>query len=276
MAQIGHARFKVVDGFLGVSLEPDLALFSLGALQKPELVLLERGRRLQVLILLGDFGLLFELFQVGIQLAQDVFDARQVLARVAQAVFRLAPALLVLADTGRLFQEQAQLFRARFDDAADRALADDGVGAWPEARAQKHVLHVAPAHRLVVDVVAARAVARQHALDGNFCELRPLTARAVVGVVKDEFDGRARSGLARGGAVEDDVLHRLAAQFRRLGFAQHPAHCVHDVGLAAAVGPHHADQLAGQHEVGGFGEGLEAGELDGIETHWRSGPSGQK
>jgi hypothetical protein len=25
--------------------------------------------------------------------------------------------------------------------------------------------------------------------------------------------------------------------------------------------------LAGQQKVGGFGEGLEAGELDGIETH---------
>ncbi len=35
VAQVGHARFEVVDGLFRLGLEPDLPLFSLGALQKP-------------------------------------------------------------------------------------------------------------------------------------------------------------------------------------------------------------------------------------------------
>src|SRR6218665_2281066 len=48
---------------------------------------------------------------------------------------------------------------------------------------------------------------------------------------------------------------------------QHPAHRVHDVGLAAAVGPDHAHQLPGQHEGGRFGKRLESGQLDRGKTH---------
>jgi len=135
---------------------------------------------------------------------------------------------------------------------------------------------IAPAHRLVVDVVAAGAVARQHALDGDLGELGPLAAGAVVGVVEHQFDRRARGRLAVRGAIEDDVLHRLAAQLARLGLAQHPAHGVHDVGLAAAVGAHHAHQLAGQHEIRGFGKGLEPGQLDRCETHGPSSNNSEK
>ncbi len=214
---------------------------------------------LQQVVACGHFGLLLQLFEVGVELAQDVFHARQVLARVVQAVFGLAAALFVFGDTGGLFQKQAQFFGLGLDDAADRALANDGVGARPQARAQKHVLHVAPAHGLVVDVVAAVAVAGQHALDGNLAKLVPLATGAVVGVVKHQLDAGAAGRLAGGGAVKDDVLHRLAAQLARLGLAQHPAHRIHDVGFAATVGPHHAHQLPRQHEVGGFGKGLESG-----------------
>jgi hypothetical protein len=65
-------------------------------------------RFLQAAVARGHLGLLLELVEVGVQLAQDVFDARQVLARVLEPVLGLAAALLVLADAGGLFQEQAQ------------------------------------------------------------------------------------------------------------------------------------------------------------------------
>ena len=118
---------------------------------------------LQRAVAAGDLGLRLELLEVAVQLAQDVLDARQVLARVLEPVLGLAPALLVLRDAGRLLEEQAQLLGLALDDPADRALADDRVGARAEAGAEEDVLHVAPAHRLVVDVVAAacrRASAR--------------------------------------------------------------------------------------------------------------------
>mgnify|MGYP006194572379 CR=1 FL=1 len=53
-----------------------------------------------------------------------------------------------------------------------------------------------------------------------------------------------------------------------------PADRIGDVALAAAIRPHHADQLPGQHEVGGFSERLETGKLDRGETHGSGG--GQK
>ncbi|EWS63648.1 hypothetical protein Y695_03117 [Hydrogenophaga sp. T4] len=257
-AQVGGARFQVVQRLGRIGLDLDLVGLGLAAFQEPELVLLERGAGLQGVVARSDLGLLFQLVEVGVEFAQDVFDPGEVLARVGQAVRRFAAAFLVFGDPGGFFEEQAQLFGLALDDAADRALANDGVGARAEAGAEEHVLHVAAAHRLVVDVVAAGAVAREHALDGDFQELAPLSTSAVVRVVKHQLDTGAAGRLAVVGAVEDHVLHGLATQLGGLALAQHPAHRVHDVGLAAAVGAHHAHQLPGQHEVGRLGEGLEA------------------
>ena len=266
-AQVGHARFEVVHGLQAIQAHLGLLFLSVGALQKPLLVLLERGVGLQRVVSGGHLGLFFELFEVGVELAQDVFYAGEVLARVRQAVFSLAAALFVFGDTGGFFEEQAQFFGAAFNDAADGALSNDGVGAWAQARAQKHVLHVAAAHGLVVQVIAAGAVAREHAAHGHLAVLAPLAARAVVGVVEHQLHAGAAGLLAGGGAAEDHVLHALAAQLAGLALAQHPAHGVHDVGLAAAVRAHHADQLPGQHEIGGLSERLEAGKLDRGKTH---------
>jgi hypothetical protein len=86
-----------------------------------------------------------------------------------------------------------------------------------------------------------------------------LATGPVVAVIENQLDAGAAGWLAAGRAIENHVLHGLATQLRCLGFAQHPAHGIHDVGLAAAVGPHHADQLAGQQEIGGLGKRLEPG-----------------
>ena len=217
-------------------------------------MLFERGGARQVIELARHLGLLLQLFEVGVELAQDVFHAGEVFAGVGQAVLGLAAALLVLGDAGGFFQKQAELFRLGLDDAADGALADDGVRAWPQARAQKHVLHVPAAHRLVVDVVTAGAVTGQHPLDSNLAKGGPLPARPVVGVVEHQLHAGAAGGLAGGGAIENDILHRLATQLRGLGLAEHPAHRIHDVGLATAVRPDHTHQLPREHEGGGLGE----------------------
>jgi hypothetical protein len=267
MAQLGQARFQRIGG--GADGLGHAGFFRRGValLQEPQLVQLGGAGFLQGVVLRGHLGLLLQLVEVGVQLAQDVVDAGQVLARVTQAQLGLAAALLVLADAGGFFQEQPQFFRPRFDDAADGALADDGVGPRAQAGAQEHVLHVAPAHRLVVDEVAAGAVTRQHALDGDLGKLAPGSAGAGVFIAEHQLHAGAAGRLALAAAVEDDVLHALATQLAGLAFAQHPAHRVHDVGLAAAVGADHAHPLAGQLEGGGFGEGLEARELDLVQAH---------
>jgi hypothetical protein len=92
--------------------------------------------------------------------------------------------------------------------------------------------------------------------------LAPLAGGLAVVVVEHQLDRGPAGGLAVRRAVEDDVLHRLAAQLRGFRFAEHPAHRVDDIGLAAAVRPDHADQLPGHLEVGRIDEGLETGEFD--------------
>jgi hypothetical protein len=105
-----------------------------------------------------------------------------------RARFSLAPALLVLGHPGGFLEEDPQLLRARLDDARDHALADDGVGARPEAGAEEQVDHVAPAHVQVVDVVVGVAFAVEHALDRDFGVLRPLAGGTALGVVEEQLD----------------------------------------------------------------------------------------
>ena len=96
--------------------------------------------------------------------------------------------------------------------------------------------------------------------------MTPLSADPSLAVVEAELDRRAADRLAIAGAVENHVLHRLAAQRRCFRLAQHPAHGVDDVRLAAAVGPDDADELAGRRDRSRIDERLEPGELDLGET----------
>ena len=198
--------------------------------------------------------LLFKLVQIGIEFPQNVFDPGEIFTGIVQAIFRFTASFLVFGDTGGFFQKQTQLIWLAFDDSADGALPNDGIGAWPKAGAEKNVLHITAAYRLAVDVITAAAIPGQHPFDGNLGKLTPLPTCTVVVIVKNQLHTGAAGGFAGVGAVKDHILHRLAAQFRGFGFTQHPAHRVHDVGLAAAIGTHHTHQLPGQQEVGWFGE----------------------
>ena len=186
----------------------------------------------------------------------------EILARVGEPALGFPAALLVLRYAGRLLEEDAQLLGLRLDDARDHPLLDDRVGARTEAGAEEEIVDVAAANRNVVDVVRRIAVARQHPLDRQLRVLAPLAADAALAVVEVQLDRRAADRLAIAGAVEDHVLHRLAAQRGRLRFAEHPAHGVDDVRLAAAVGSDDADELAGRADRRRIDERLEAGELD--------------
>ena len=258
MAQVGDPALHRVAR--GLAVHCDSGLFGLGVGQPevPQLVLPEGHIRLQSLVLLCHLGLLLQLVQVGTEFAQNVLHPRQVLPCIAQAVFGFTATFLVFGYSRSLFKKEPQLFGFGLDDAADGALPDDGVGTWPQAGAQKDVLHVAPTHGLVVDVVAAGAITRQHPFHRNFGKLAPLPAGPVVGVLEHQLHTGTARRFAAGGAVENDVLHRLATQLAGAAFPQYPAHRVHDVRLATAVRADHTHQLAWQHEVGGLGERLEA------------------
>src|SRR5690606_597568 len=259
--QAGDRGFQIVLG-LGDFLVFTLALFArAGFFQQPQGKLLFLAIGLQFAVLPRHFGLRLELFQLAAQLAQDVLDAGEVLARVGQAVLGFAAALFISRHAGGLFQEHAQFFGARLDQAVDHALPDNGVTPGAQAGAQENIVDIPAPHLLIVDVIAAGAVARQYAAHRDFGIGAPLAGRPAFAVVENHFDRRARRRLAVSGAVENDVLHGLAAQFGRLGLAQHPPYGVDNIRLAAAVRPHHAHQLAGNGNHGGIDERFEAGEF---------------
>src|SRR5688572_19860478 len=257
-AQLRVVRFQLV-GDARKLLPVALALGGIAPPQVPEQVLLELQVGVEFLVARRHLGLRVELLELRAELQADVGDARQVLARVGEAVLRLAAALLVARNARGLLEEHAQLLGLRLDHARDHPLLDDRVRARTQAGAEEHVGNVAPAHMGAVDVVARLAVALHGALDGDFGVLRPLAGGAALRVVEDQLDRGARDRLAVHRAVEDHILHRVAAQGGGPAFAEHPAYCVDDVRLTAAVRADHAHQLAGDLDRGWVYEGLESG-----------------
>ena len=229
--------------------------------QVPQQLLLQLQVALQLLVTRRDLRLRVELLDLEPELEAYVGNAREVLARVGKPRLGFPPPLLVFGDAGGLFQKHAQLLGLRLDDARDHALLDDGVGARAEPGAEEHVGDVAPAHVRAVDVVARLAVALEHALHRDLGILRPLAGGAAERIVEAELHRRSRERRAIHRAIEDHVLHRIAAQRGGAALAQHPAHRVDDVRLAAAVRPHHADELAGDMNRCGIYEGLKTRQL---------------
>ena len=214
-----------------------------------------------------NLGLRFELRELRGELAPDVLDPRQVIPTVAEAAFRLFAPFPVFGDARRLFEEHAQLLGSGLDHAGDHALLDDRIGTRSQAGAQEQVVDIAAADGDIVDVIRRIAVARQHALDRQLGVAAPLAADPALAVVEKQLDRSAPDRRALARAVEDDILHRFAAQRRRLGFAEHPAHGVDDVRFAAAVGADDAGQPRLDHELGRLHEGLEAQQPQPIDVH---------
>jgi hypothetical protein len=86
-AQVGHARFEVVHGLQAIQAHLGLLASASARFKNHCWCCLSVASACSVLYLGGHLGLLFELFEVGVQLAQDVFHPGEVLARVVQAVF---------------------------------------------------------------------------------------------------------------------------------------------------------------------------------------------
>jgi len=129
---------------------------------------------------------------------------------------------------------------------------------------------VAAADLGVVDVVRRFAVTLQHALDRDLGVLRPLASGLAEAVVERELDARTRDRAPLRRAVEDHVLHGLAAQRARAGLAEHPAHRVDDVRFAAAVRADYADQLARDIDGRRVDERLESGQFEVRESQLRT------
>ena len=103
LAQISQLAIQRHAGALGFGLHLGLFCAGLATAQKPQLLLLERGLCTDRLVALRHLSLPVELFQVGIEFAQDVFHPGQVLPGVRQPVLGLAAAFFVFGNSGGLF-----------------------------------------------------------------------------------------------------------------------------------------------------------------------------
>ena len=257
----GGFRFPQAGGILCLPLTGGLP-GPRGPLGNPEaqflLVLLVAFRRPRLPLQLG---------QAFVQLLAQIQQPFQVFTGVAHAVFRLPPPLLVAGDAGRFFQIAAQLFRTGFHDTADHALFDDGIAAWPQARAQEQVGDIPPAAAVAVEKIHGLAIPADHSLDRNLVVAGVFSADGAVTVVEHQFHLSGTHRLAAAGAGEDHITHGSAAQHLGRAFPQHPAHGVDDVGFATAIGAHHANEVGGQQQCGGVHKGFEPRKLDLGQSH---------
>jgi len=196
------------------------------------------------------------------ELGADVIQTGEVVARIRQAAFGFLAPLAILGDPCGFFEKATDILGARLDDARDHALLDDCVCPRPQPGAEKHIDHVLAPDMNVIDVVARITTAVEHPLDRDLRIARPLPRRPALAVIEDHLHACARHSLAGGRAVEDDVLHRLPAQRGRPRFAQHPAHRIDDVRLAAPVGTDNPYQVARHDHGRRIDEGLEAGKFE--------------
>ena len=213
-----------------------------------------------------DLGLHLQVLDLARQFLPDVVHAQQIVAGAFEPHFRLPAALAVFRNPRRLLQENAQFLGLGLDHPRYHPLLDDRVGTPAQPCAEENVRDVPPPHVQVVDVVGRVAIALQHAPDRNLGVTRPLAGGLAQAVVENEFDARAIHRLAFARAVEQHVLHRFTPQVTRRCLAEHPAHGVDHVGLAASVGADDAHEAPGNRDACGIDERLETREIDLGET----------
>ena len=174
---------------------------------------------------------------------------------------------LVLRDPRGFLDQPPPVLGLGREDLVDAALLDDRVGAHAEARCREAGPGCLQADLLVVQEVLALAVAVDAAARRAASALRVAASRVSpleADERQDDLGHAERAAL--GGAVEDDVVHPLAAQDPRALLAQGPGHGVADVRLAAAVGADDRGDGAREGQIHLLVEGLEARDLDPFES----------
>ena len=155
---------------------------------------------------------------LGGELADDVFEPRQILLGGLEPQLRLVAARMQPGNAGRLFEHAPALVGPRLDDLADAALmhqsgrprAGRGVGEQHGDVARAHFAAVDAEGRALLAHDAARHFERIEFVEGG--------GRLAIAVVDRDRDFGVVAPRALGIAGEDDVVHlrRRASPCRRL------------------------------------------------------------
>ena len=215
-------------------------------------------------VALGLAALTGEAPDLRLHLGDEVLHPLEVHRRLFQPALGAVLPVAVEPDPRGLLEQRAPLVGAVGEQEVDHLRLDHHPGVAAEAGAAEQVLNVAEPDRRAVEQVVALARAGEPAGDHDFAVG---DGQVAVAVVEEERDLGDVHRAPRRGALEDHVLHLPAAEQAGRLLAQHPAHGVGHVGLAAAVGPDDGGDafLEGEGDV--VGEGLEPGELQLGELH---------
>ena len=214
-------------------------------------------------------GLRFQSRGLGGQLPDHVLDAQQVLFGSLEPQFGFMAPGMQAGNTGGFFQHAPPLVGPRLDDFADAALMHERRRARTGGRVGKQHRDVAGAHFAAVDAEGRALFADDAARDFEalrVVEGRRRIARAVVDLHR-HFGVVARRTLVVAG--EDDVVHLGRAHRLVGGLAHDPAHRLHQIRLAAAVGADDTGQSGFDDKIGRFDEGFEADQAKPRELHAR-------
>ena len=220
--------------------------------------------RHQLGVALGALALARERTHLALHLGDQVVEALQVDRRLLEAALGGAAAIAIEPDAGRFLEQLATIVGTVGEQRVDHLALDDDAGVGAEAGAAQQVGDVAqPAGRAVQEVVAL-ARAREAPRDDDFLE-RDREHAVVVREVQRDFGDVHRASRRR--PLEDHLFHLRAAQQPRALLAEHPAHGVGHVGLAAAVRADDRRDARIEHHLGGVGERLESLQLELGQPH---------
>ena len=172
-------------------------------------------------------------FELPFDLLHDVADAHEIPLHVFKLSPRLALAVAVLRDARRFFKIKAAILRLAVQDLIDAVLTDDAHAIAPESRIGEKVADILQATARFIDEELALTRAEKTARHDDFMVING----HIPFIFKEERDFCNAHGTPRRTARKDDVLGLRTAQGAHILLAEHPAHRICDVALAAAVRP---------------------------------------
>ena len=223
----------------------------------------------QFLGLPGPGGLSAQGLHLLVELKEDVIQPLQVGAGLVQAALGLAAAQLVAGDAGGLFQQQPAVLGATTEDEIDLSLLNEAVGPGTHARVEEQILDILEAGLPAIDAVLAPRVPIEPAGDAHLADR---SGQGGIWHLQDQLHLSQAHGSPLGGAAKDHVGHLRAPEHGGPLLAQHPGQAVRNIGLAAAIRPHHRRHAPREAELLGIGEGLESVEFEGDQAHRVSAP----
>jgi hypothetical protein len=218
----------------------------------------------QLDVALGLAALAGEASDLGLDLGDEVVHPLEVRGRFLQPALAAVLPVAVESDARGLLEQGPPFLGPVGEQQVDHLGLDDDAGVAAEPGTAEEVLDVAQPDRRAVEQVVALARAGE---SPGYHDLAIGDRQVAVAVVEIERDLGEVDRPAGGAALEDHVLHLAAPEEPGGLLAQHPAHGIGDVALAAPVGAHDCGDAALERKRNRVRERLEAGQLQPGQFH---------